>query len=105
MKDITQDQNEAFLSGVNSARNMLNNIQRTVEIQVDEDGDFNIAAIAGLIHAYLPVPGPGSNEAAGFSIVLAEYLANIAGGCVLDCDFEPSCLGGFLGDDESGVAK
>lgn len=99
------ESNEAFLSGVQSARDMLKNIQRTVEIQVDEDGDFNIAAIAGLIHAYLPVPGPGRDEASGFSVVLAEYLANIAGGCVLDCDFEPSCLGDFLGDEESGVAK
>lgn len=99
------ESNEAFLSGVQSARNMLKNIQQTVEIQVDEDGDFNIPSIAGLIHAYLPVPGPGSEQAAGFSVVLAEYLANIAGGCVLDCDFEPSCLGDFLGGDESGVTK
>ncbi|MFH1494112.1 MAG: hypothetical protein ABIG70_04880 [Pseudomonadota bacterium] len=97
--------NKAFLTGVQSARDMLKNIQRTVEIQVDEDGDFNIAAIAGLIHAYLPEPGPGSKEAAGFSVVLAEYLASCADGMMLDCDFEPTGLGAFLGTDESGVTK
>jgi len=31
------ESNEAFLSGVQSARDMLKNIQHTVEIQVDEE--------------------------------------------------------------------
>lgn len=94
---------EAFLFGAQTARNMLKTIQKKVKQQVEDEGDFSISSIAGLIHAYLPAPG--GREVVGFSAVLAEYLASCADGMVLSCDFEPSCLVAFLCGDESGVEK
>lgn len=73
-------------AGAVKAHSLLVAVEKAVRQQIDENYDFDVSANTALVNSMLPMPG--TDEAIGFSFVLAEYLSIIADGSVPHTGFK-----------------